>query len=585
MYFIKNFLKNHYLIIILGIFLTFLIEIPVIGFPFIAGDKYQGINIVPFGTDSYFYLSRAKDAMEGNNLGNPVLREEKNQQDVYFTYNERLLIAPIRLLGLQDKVNVVTLFNIYNFIGIFILILLIYFFILQLSGNKLLSAAAALFAVGGYHIIYNKSLFYNDFNIYGRPNYPYLGSLAFFIYLNFLFKSINVKKLIYKISAILSFGLLFYVYFYAWTFALALNAALILVYLFKKDFENLKYVLIISIGGFILGFYNILKLFLFVQSDIGKQSSYFMWTSSNHVPIFSKIGFISLVLLAIYFYKKRKDVNLIFITALILAGWAALNQQVITGTVIQYAHYYWFFIVPISIIVGLYMIWLMINKQIIQKVLFIFVMIIVFLSTGIGQYQSILRTMPTRLYEQSYQPLIDVLKSDNKSGVILTAPDAYAYLFTIYTPHDLFWRATTHYAPIQRMKDALFVYFYINKYSRNDFVNYLNGLINSGKQSVYLDLYKDLEGYWSGFNFYDYEGHFSKNNPLLLQKRKETIDSLYKEYSEIIKKENNIKDILDKYEVNYIVWDKNKYPEWDLSVLGDLDNIASYNNIYLYKLN
>src|SRR3989344_3340047 len=100
-----HFIREHYLIIILGLLLTLLIEAPVLFFPFIAGKTYQGINIVPFGTDSHFYLSRAKEALEGRGLGSPFLREGKDKQDIFFTYNERALVFPVRFLGLADKIN------------------------------------------------------------------------------------------------------------------------------------------------------------------------------------------------------------------------------------------------------------------------------------------------------------------------------------------------------------------------------------------------------------------------------------------------------------------------------------------------
>ena len=206
-------MREHSLIIILGLLLTLLIEAPLLVFPFVS-KNYQGINIPHFSTDSHFYLSRAKEALEGRKLGNVFLREGKNEQDAFFMYNERVLTAPIRFLGLADRINVVILYNIYNFIGVFILILLAYFFVWQLSGNKLLSAVAAVFAIGGYHIVY-RQFFYNDFNIYGRPMYPYISSLAFFAYLNFLALWLKTQRFAYKALSATFLGLLFYIYVFA----------------------------------------------------------------------------------------------------------------------------------------------------------------------------------------------------------------------------------------------------------------------------------------------------------------------------------------------------------------------------------
>ena len=176
-----SFIKEHYWIIILSFLLTVLIFAPLLVFPYVIKNEYQGININAFGSDAHFYLTRGQEVLEGHDLGSPVLREGKNQPDIYLSYSDYILLAPIKLLGLAEKVSLVTIYNIYNFIGVFIIIILIYFLVLQLSGRKLLSIAAALFAIGGYSIVYRKTLFYDDFNIYARVLYPFISSLILFI--------------------------------------------------------------------------------------------------------------------------------------------------------------------------------------------------------------------------------------------------------------------------------------------------------------------------------------------------------------------------------------------------------------------
>src|SRR3990167_5034303 len=97
----KRYFVEHYFVLILAFFLTIVILMPVILYPFISGESYQGINIAHFGTDAHFYLTRMKDAMDGHSSGNSVLREGKDQQDNFFTYNEQILAAPLRMLGIQ----------------------------------------------------------------------------------------------------------------------------------------------------------------------------------------------------------------------------------------------------------------------------------------------------------------------------------------------------------------------------------------------------------------------------------------------------------------------------------------------------
>ncbi|MFA5317849.1 MAG: hypothetical protein WC323_00005 [Patescibacteria group bacterium] len=580
-------IKEHRLAIALSFLLTILIFAPLLAFPKVIKSEYQGINIIPFGTDAHFYLSRAKEVLDGNGLGNPVLKDGKNERDPYFAYNDYILLAPIKLLGLSQKINIVTLYYTYNFIGVFFIILLIYFLIWQMSKDKLLSITAALAAIGGYSIVYHKALFYSDFNTYTRIIYPFMSSLIFFSYLNLLYKSLKSKELKYKIFTGAVLGLLFYAYFYAWSFTLAFNASLILVFLLRKDFSSAKKVLLISSIGLALGSYNLTKLFLSFTADNWQQFSHFMWVTHSRAPIFSKIGFITLVLFGIYFYKRRDDKNLPFIFAIILGGWIALNQQIISGRILQYGHYYFYFIVPLSIVISFYMVWHLIKHKNLRKYLFIAIIIVVFANTAVGQYKSFFVALKEKKYEQNFRPIINYLNQDQSPTVIL-ADQPNAFLYTIYTSHDLFWQniASVHNIPLQRFKDALFVYLYLNQESRDDFRGYLER-IGENKQikgSYYNLLYRNLESYWTGFDFYDYMDKIKTGDPVIEEKRPAIINQLTNEYNELVVKNNGINQLLKKYEIKYIVWDKNNNPEWDLSGIGELKEVVCSNNICLYSL-
>ena len=579
-------LKEHSGAFLVSFVLTLLVSAPLIVFPTVAGDLYKGINIPPFGTlDEHFYLSRAKEVVEGGSLASPLIRGETYGQDTFFNYSEKFFLAPIKLLGLADKINIVTIYNFYNFVGVFILSLLIYFFMWQLSRDKLLSIISTAFVIGGYNIAYG-NFFYKDLNFYGRAMYPYISSLGFFVYLNFLVKSSNSPSVKYNIYSGIVFGLLFYISFYVWTFTLALNAILLLLYLFKKDHSSFRRIMIISIVGVIGGAYNLYNLFLFHSSDIGRQASYFFSVVYSRQPIFSKMGFVVAILFIAFFLLRRKDKNLFMISALILSGWLSLNQQIVTGRIIQYGHYYWYFIVPVGILMGLYMVWFLINNRKHRNLFFIFLILVIFSHMAIGQYRSFFNTLEAKIYEQSYWPIIEVLNKDSGPGVILGPENRLGLLFTIYTDHDLYWNSSVIWSvvEVQHLKDALYVYAYLNKEARNNFSGFINEIMADNESSISPKaIYKNIEGMESGLNQSDYLKNKINDKAFIIPLRKKILDSLSLEYRRI----NNSKQMnamLKKYGVNYIVWDKNIYPEWDLSGLDDLREIARSNNIYLYSL-
>ena len=584
----KRYFVEHYFVLILAFFLTIMILMPVILYPFISGESYQGINIAHFGTDAHFYLTRMKDAMDGHSSGNSVLREGKDQQDNFFTYNEQILAAPLRMLGIQNHINVVTVYHVYNFIGVFFLILLIYSLVFRISHEKLLAAVVAIFVVGGYHIVYNKRLFYSDFNMYGRTMFPYISSLAFFAYLNFLVAALQIKRWARAICAGLLFGFLFYVYFFAWTFVLALNGALFLLYFLKRDGERFSTIAIVSGIGLLVGLYNLFRMAIFFSSDAGAQASYFHWSLHSRAPIFSKIGAAALALWALFFYKRKQDPNGLLILGFIMAGWVALNQQIVTGQALQIGHYYWYFIVPISIIVGFYMLWRLFENEFLRKTACVVILLVVFFHSGVGQYRSLLETVDVKHYEQLYRPIINVLAADFDQKVILAADDPRAYLFTIYTSHDLFWHhaATQTNTSLSRFKDALFVYMYLNTKSRSDFSGYIHAFMTGGENgSFYKNIYMNIEGFKSGLDYYEYDRALTLNDPVLDEKRQNLIGELSREYNFIADQKDGIVNILKKYDVQYIAWDRNQYPEWDLSFLDEAKKIMVSSNIILYRLN
>ncbi len=585
----KNFLYAHWLILAGGFSLALLVASPLIAFPFAAGDAYRGINIAHFGGDEHTYLARAKEVLEGHNLGSAVLREGKNAQDPFFMYNERVLLLPITLLKLGEQVNTATLYNIYNFIGVFILILLIYFFVYQLTEDKLLSVLSALSAIGGYSMVFNKTLFYSDFNIYGRAMFPYISSIGFLGYLNLLVNSLKSQKWKYKIFAGLAFGALFYIYFFAWSFVAAFNGILIAIFLLRKDFASFKTVFFVSGLGVTIGLYNLIKLFfLYPPHDLAQQFYYFHKLTYGHFGVWSNALFIASIFYIFYFYRRKFNLDSLVFLALLLAGWVSLNQQMLTGRAVEYNHYYWYFVVPVSIVIALASSWAFLGRRHYQILFFMAVVAIVYMNTAVGQYRSFVVTFEAKKYEQNFAPIIEALNRDKTPSVILAAGDTNELLFVIYTPHDLFWHdfALLDIKPIvARAKDALFVYLYLNRTARADFKGYLHKIMaDNNYGSFEKEAYKNIEGFSSGLEHNDYTYNVVFNEKIIGQKREETINSLDKEFSRFAEKSSNVENTLQKYGVNYIVWDKNKNPDWDLSFIGGLKEMARNNGIYLYKI-
>lgn len=579
-------LRSHLIIVPFAVAMALLIELPLILFPILAGKDYQGINIAHFGTDQHFYLTRAREVLDGNGLGNSILREGKDGQDPFFTWNERVLLTPYRWLGVAESMNVATLYTVMNCVGIFILILLLYCFAYQLSNNKLISTTIATFVVGGYSFVFNRTIFYADMNLYGRAMSPYLSSIGLFIYLNLLVR-MNVKfRLRTAIAAAFAFGALFYIYLYAWTYALAFNGILLALFLFRREWNRARSLAAVMVVGLLIGSYNLFFLFRSLFSDAGREIRYFHFVEHTHAPLFSIVGAVSLCIFAVYWWKNRKDERLPYIFAFILAGWAVLNQQIVTGLKIQPGHYYWYFVVPVGIILALFMVWSLLKRS--WRPAFCAVLLLaVFVNTIGGQYRSTLRTVSDKLEEQRFQPILGELQKDREPSVVLTAGNENAYLFTIFTHHDLFWHGgATYFRPDkERIKDALSVFLLLNRAARNNVSEFLNRVANDPSSGdFYVHIFYSLEGFTSGYNYDEYQKMRDSKNPDLMAHREKLIGELSVRVEAMNNDPKLIKDLLGRYGVEYIAWDAKRYSNWDVSVIPGATEILTSNDIHLFKM-
>lgn len=633
---ILSFLRNHRLILALAFLLTLIIKAPLFAFPFVAGDAYQGINIYHFSNlavDEDFYLSRGKEVLEGHALGNPLIREGKEIfPDYYFNITEQVLVKPWYLLGLGDSIDIVTLYAVYNTVGVFALILLLYFFALRLRPDKLFAATVAVFVVGGYFVVDNRTFFEPVFNMYGRSLYPYIGSLAFFGYLILCMRALQTPTRIRLAFAGIAFGVLSYVYSYAWTFALLFNGSLFLICAFRRDWRTTKHVFLISCIGVLMGAYNVVRTVQFLASPAGQQFLYFYGAHYGRTLAYSKLGPLILTLfgLFVYFFERgavrEKEVGAAsgsiprriigengsaethqsspvsevpprgevpdsvpswaVVYALLLAGWFALNQQFITGMNVQPNHYLWYYSSPALIIAFSYGCFAVIGKKQLRSIVFGLAITVFLLNAAGEHYNAFVSTLSERLAEQTYAPALTFLAKETVPGVVLAADDSPELLITVYTPHNVLWQrnlAELNDNPISRHQDALLIYLFLNREARRDPAAYLRRILEEkDNHSSYKNIYTDIEGYLSGLSRSEYDSWSRQGSEDFVKYRTALIGLLIERYDALLKNPRGFEELLTQYGVNWVLWDANRQPEWDVSGLQGLQEVASTSNIFLF---
>lgn len=587
-------LQRHWAPVTLFVLLALLIESPLIVFPHYAGDSYRDINIAHFGTDTHYYLVRGNEVLQGNNLGNPFLSMNKDMPDPTASYFEQMFDAPLRTLGLAEDIDIVQYYNVLNFLGIIVMLVFMYAFAYELSGSRLLAAAVAIFAVGGYSIIYYKWLFYTNFNIYGRSIFPYASSAPLFAFLLTAYRAI-VRKMHYGyvITAGLLFGLLWYDYLYAWSYVLTLLGVLFILYVLRRDWPTTMRIFWISLMGIVLGlppFISIIRQHVLGDAE---QIAYFYFTAYTHAPVMSWVGAVSALLLGIFWYYRRNEQSLLFMLAIIATGWITLNQQVVTGRELDLGHYYWYFVVPLGVILGGVMIWKLLKEQrwvraeLAQMLFGGTLIVLAFVNTVGGQYRSFPTTVEVKLHEQLYAPVLETLDT-LPPGVVFADPagSTYPMLIPIFTAHDLYFArgALVYYTPFSRIKDALLISLFLNTDARRNPRAFLEQELSQNKENAYTQLFGDLEGYDSGLDFRTHTALMKRPDAALLKIRSRVLDEVEHAYKEAFSTGTGVRETLDAGGVKYLVWDTLVYPSWEPTAIPGANLIDDRGAIRLYTL-
>jgi glycosyltransferase involved in cell wall biosynthesis len=582
-------LRTHWPALIMSIVIATLVALPVIMFPFMAGDRYQGINIIRFGTDQHFYLSRAREVLDGNALGQSLLAEGKDIRDSYGTWNEFILIAPFRLLPSSLRPNVVIIFQIWNFIGIIVLCLLIYAFALRVTKNKLVATAMPLFVIGGSMIVLTKSIIFSNLNLYARTPVPWMGSIVLFTYLLVLWRALESsthRPAPWIILAALSFGASFHTYFFLWSYLVVLTGLLGVVALFRRR-EMIKPIVIIGIGGILLGLPYLIPLLQRLLGDSSRELTYFHMTGFTHEPLFSIVSVVALAIFVIYIWRNRGVKDAPFILALILAGLITLNQQIVTGIKIQPGHYYWYFAVPIGIFVSVHMLKTIAPRRWVKPCVVGAVVLTIF-ATIYGQIQGTIATMPIKLEEQRFRPIVDRLELIDQPSVVLASSDDFAYMYVIFTKHDILWLAAAaqYKADREWMRDAFTVSLLMNAEARTDIEDFLlrTREFRVEPSSYSLD-YQFIEGFDSSFHSQsEYMRRVADQDPSLAPLHDRISGELADRFRSALADPNGLSDLLNKYNVSYVVWDEIEQPNWDVSVLPAHRELITENGLHLYEL-
>lgn len=574
---LKRILIEHKYAIAIALFASIVVALPQVYFRIDQGPVYQGIELLP----SSPWLPRVREVQDGHlNWGSIYYKDGKDLPYLF----QPLGSVTVAYMGMALGLDINNTMLLFRILMPFIVFLLIYYFVLLLSRSKLVSLASSAVIVLAEPIIYIPGLKRllmgispSQFLEIARPVNSAMISFYFFAFLVAFWLYLRNKDWRWGIASAILLGANFYNYVYTWTYLYAFLAIFGLVFVIEKNWEEFKRVFYVFVGGFIVAIPYIINLYQAMQHPnydaVGVRGGLLV----SHAPMF--IGSIALGALILYMlgFPKEDKGKYHFGLALLLAPMVTMNQQILTGHAMQSAHYHWYFHKPIAIVFSIWVIFLLLGrlgKDYYKKVFIILILVVSLYAGAFTQVASYFQDedhgLEFAIESQKYGPVMDWLNENVEKETMVFSNEDTAEVVVIYTSLNVFHHVKAHLslaASDDRMREVLFTYYRLQGVDRNNARELFHGdervFISTRIYGIY---YRQALGSYEAIP-------------------DDLIDDFTDLYLYTLKTPRSewLKSTWQKYEVEYLVWDKVVDPDWNLDRIGFLKKEAEFGDLEIYS--
>ena len=573
---IKLILNNHKWAIILAILVAVIIAYPQVYFRYDHQDAYHGIELIGASDDESVWSSRVREAQDGHlSLSCVYFKDGKNDPYIIQPLGSTIVAYLGKIFSLD--LNNTILFSRLFFP--FIVFLIIYGFILLFTKDKLtaLVTPSALFLASTllgrwdiFQLLSGESP-KTDFLLLTRPVNPALTWFFFFGFLLFFWLYLEKKQWRWGILSALMLGLSFYDYFYTWTFLYVFCGVLGLIFLFQKNWRELKRIAVVLLGAgliaipYLINFYQITTYPTY--QEVGQRAG-LLYTREPTLGFL--VPFIFIIFL-LFFPRKWRE-RYYFALALVITPFIVLNQQLITGKTLFNAHYHWYFHTPLGIIFLLVIFFNLISqkKREFFKKLSAILIIAIGIYTGVLIQNSSYNTNEEKIIErQRYGQVMDWLDENTEKDEVIFANNETAHLIVIYTPLNVFYHSSAGGCLVSskdRLLNTLFLFYR------------LDGVDKEDAQEVFFRDRRKMSAAIYGTYYRETTGVYENIPDEILR---EIIQKYQASFS--VPTTDFLNNLWTKYEVKYLVWDKESNPQWQLNQYSFLKKVAEIEDFAIYQ--
>jgi len=579
---ILKLINDHKITVILALLTGIIYVAPNLIF---AGQKnYKGIQLMNLDAE-VFYSARIKEVIEGHkDYTSTYFYEYKDGKESIYQYIDIAVGMFLRYV----KIDLVSFFTYSKFVFTIISFQLWYYFSYLISKRKLVGILSAVLLFLGYHLfdvpnVINqfKIIFFKSGDlsplVFGRFPSPLL-TYPFFILgliFAFLFFKESTKKHAMVLGLLASLNLYLYAFF--GVYLLALIFIILIYFIIRNNRESLKNFIYLTLTALIASGYYIYYLFkvMFLGSINNATAGSYSVYSLSHRPLMPKVLIIGFLMMAVYLlyckYRSLKPAKeKIFLIILLFTSAFSLNQQIITGKLVEDGHFHWYINKPIFYLVFcILFVWffeLLANKKLLKlyllKLIFsFFVIYSIFLGIGV-QASSYKNSYNEYANQQKYRPFIDWLNNNSQPESVVLANQKLSLLIPVYTHNNIYYVRSypIHFSTysLDRRINSVCLSLYLEKGE-------------SAKEEIYnLAEIQNIYGSYIYFNYYQNR---------MPQDLVEKIINKCNEYYQ-----NPIRTNLGQYRLDYIIFDKDEDKNWPIQSFDFIEPIYKYENIVLYKV-
>lgn len=576
----KQIIREHWIAIVLALLTSVIVASPQVAFRIEhrSDGVYQGIELLPDNS----WPPRVREIMDGHGFGSIYYKDGKNDPYLFQPFGS----MTVAYIGKTFSLDINNTLLLSRLVLSSVAFLLIYCFVFLLSRDRLAalaSASALLLAdaamnLSGLTNLLNGISPSNFLNI-SQPVNPAMIFIPFFGFLvSFWFFYTKRDWRLGVLSAFL-LGLNFYNYFYSWTYLYAFGGFLVLLFLLQRNRREALRISGVFLGALVVAIPYGINLYHAAQystfADVGMRQGIIF----THSPAFVGVIVIASVVVFLFWFPREDNKKYLFWLALLLTPFVTLNQQIFTGKEMQPAHYHWYFHKTIAFLLVVTITFYLFGRLKTGWYRRVFAVLVIVASFAVGIFIQANSFTSDRgdagivaVERQKYGPVMDWLNQNAVKEEMVLSNDSISYLVTIYTPLNVFYHRGAPFmlsATKERLLETTIFTFYR-----------LRGV---GDKEIRDVVSKDL-GYISRNIFGIYYRQLSGSYEAIPDEEIQNIITLY-EATLATPAAEWLKQVMVKYEVSYVVWDKKADPDWQVEKYPFFKKVATFGDIAVYEFN